>query len=256
MPIPDRPTFATADARWQCRITDDGTPTLVQTSTDDSMHSGCGALAETRHVYLDGSGVGARLAAGQATKVLELGLGTGLGWMLTAQWATRHGAPLHYLALECDLPPAVVIGQLDWQRFIDDRELVDATVQWFAAAESAVATSGDLPKLVYKQAVLQVCLGDAVDWCLGPMCHQYQQPDKRFDAVYFDPFSPESSPRLWQTDIFAAMHSVTRPGGCLASYCVNRQVRDALTAAGWEVTRVPGPIGGKREVLVARRAGD
>jgi len=83
MPIPDRPTFDTADARWQCRITDDGSPTLVQTSTDDSMHSGCGAVAETRHVYLLGSGAEARIVAGHTTRVLELGFGTGLGWLIT-----------------------------------------------------------------------------------------------------------------------------------------------------------------------------
>jgi len=256
MPIPDRPTFATADPRWLCRITDDGSPTLVQTSTDDSMHSGCGALAETRHVYLFGSGAGASLADGRPNRVLELGLGTGLGWMVTAQWAIRHGAPLYYLALESELPPAAVIRQLDWQRFIDDRELIDATLRWFAEVESAGVAMGSGPKLVFKETVLEVCLGDAADWCLGPQHRDYQQTSDRFDAVYFDPFSPETSPRLWQPDIFAAMHSVTRPGGRLASYCVNRQVRDALALAGWQVTRVPGPIGGKREVLVAERDGD
>lgn len=253
MPIPDRPTFATADARWQCRITDDGSTTLVQTSSDDSMHSGCGALAETRHVYLVGSGVESLLTSGQATRVLELGFGTGLGWLVTAQSAFTHRTPLYYLALESDLPPAAVIRQLDWHRFIDNRELVDATIQWFADAESAIASHTKVPNLIVGDAVLEVAIGDAVQWCCGPIHHRYKDSAQQFDAIYFDPFSPESSPRLWQADIFATMHDVTKPTGRLASYCVNRQVRDAMKAAGWDVGKIAGPPGGKREVLVATR---
>ena len=39
--------------------------------------------------------------------------------------------------------------------------------------------------------------------------------------------------------------------GRLVSYCVNRRVRDTLTEVGFAVNRVAGPVGGKREVLVA-----
>jgi len=252
MPIPDRPTFSTADARWQCRITDDGSPTLVQTSTDDSMHSGCGAFSETRHVYLVGSGAESSLAVGNSTRVLELGFGTGLGWLITAQAAIERHTPLFYLALETALPPAAVIRQLDWHRFISNRELVDATIQWFADVESAIALQAKIPDLVFGDATLEVSLGDAAEWCSSPIHHPYKEPDQQFDAIYFDPFSPESSPRLWQTDIFSVMRSVTKTNGRLASYCVNRQVRDSMTTAGWKVERIPGPPGGKREVLVAK----
>jgi tRNA U34 5-methylaminomethyl-2-thiouridine-forming methyltransferase MnmC len=40
----------------------------------------------------------------------------------------------------------------------------------------------------------------------------------------------------------------------LVSYCVNGQVRRALEQAGFKVMRLPGPPGGKREVLAAARA--
>ncbi len=49
------------------------------------------------------------------------------------------------------------------------------------------------------------------------------------------------------------MHRALRTGGKLDSYCVNRRVRDDLALAGFEVDRVPGPPGGKREVLVATK---
>lgn len=251
MPIPDRPTFATADPRWQYRITDDGSPTLVQTSSDDSMHSGCGALAETRHVYLCGSGAESRLATGAPTRVLELGFGTGLGWLVTAQSAIEHRAPLFYLALETVLPPAAVIRQLQWHRFIDNDELVDATIDWLEETELAIRTQAEIPKLIVGTATLSVSLGDAAEWCCGSEHHSYKNSDQQFDAIYFDPYSPEASPRLWQSDIFAVIRSITKPDGRLATYCVNRQVRDAMKSAGWIVEKKPGPPGGKREVLAA-----
>jgi tRNA U34 5-methylaminomethyl-2-thiouridine-forming methyltransferase MnmC len=254
VPIPERPTVGTADARWQCRLTDDGSPTLVQMSTNDSMHSGCGAVAETRHVYLVGSGVAERLAQHQPTRVLELGFGSGLGWLMTADEATAYGTPLFYHALESQLPPADVIRQLHWERHIRNAKLVDATIHGLELVELSLASQTPITPLRFEQATLELSCGDAVQWCLGSAHEIYQLPPNRFDAVYFDPFSPATSPRLWQPDIFTAMREVTAPDGRLASYCVNRQVRDALQVAQWVVTKVTGPPGGKREVLVARPA--
>ena len=64
------------------QITDDDSRTLIDPVGEVAFHSGSGALAETRHVYLKNSGVSARLACGKNTSVLEIGLGTGLGMLL------------------------------------------------------------------------------------------------------------------------------------------------------------------------------
>jgi len=218
------------------------------------MHSGCGAVAETRHVYLVGSGVVQRLEQRQPTRVLEVGFGSGLGWLMTADEASVHGTPLAYHGLESQLPPADVIRQLHWERHIRNAALVEATLQWLELVEVSLATQTTILPLRFEQSTLELSCGDAVQWCLGPAHEIYQLSQNRFDAVYFDPFSPATSPRLWQQDIFATMRQVTTPGSRLVSYCVNRQVRDSLSAAHWVVTKVAGPPGGKREVLVAQPA--
>jgi tRNA U34 5-methylaminomethyl-2-thiouridine-forming methyltransferase MnmC len=254
MPVPDRPTFASSDPRWQVRITDDNSPTLVQTSSGDSMHSGCGAVAETRHVYLNGSGVAQRLADQAATRVLELGFGTGMGWLLTADAAIASAAPLFYLGLENQLPPAAVIEQLDLGRFVQCHGLLEAYCDWLDSLPQRDELHDHEPATVefrFKSAGLQLHLGDAVAWCQGPAWNPYRSPNEEFDAVYFDPFSPEAAPRLWQQDIFAVMAQLLKVGGSLVSYCVSRAVRDSISAAGLIVTRTPGPTGGKREVLRA-----
>lgn len=256
MPIPERPTFDLPDPRWRLRVTDDGSPTLVQTATDDSMHSGCGALAETRHVYLEGCGVGDALRRGRAMRVLEVGFGSGLGWLLTADLAIAHSTTLFYHGLENQLAPTSVLRELDLGRFVRTPRLVEAFLDFVESVHAAGAGAANdqgsqTLQFTTGPATLSLHLGDAADWCGGDAAVHFSEPDERFDAVYFDPFSPETSPRLWQTEIFAAILSVTRPDGVLASYCVNRQVRDAMAAAGWRIAKFAGPPGGKREVLRA-----
>lgn len=271
MPIPDRLTFDSPDPRWQVRITDDGTPTLVDVASGQSMHSGCGAGAETRHVYLEGSGVAGRLDRGEPTAVLELGLGTGLGWLMTADRAAASKTPLRYLAIETELVPAAVIGSLDWGRWLADPELADAYCRWLRSVEgevsrgsvepdrgllSAPASAGretDCPVLTfrYRESTLRVLTVDAAVWLAGLGTAVAEEP---FDAIYFDPYSPEAAPRLWRAELFGQIRRVLAPHGQLVTYCVSRAVRDAMGEAGLAVRRVPGPPGGKREVLVAGHA--
>jgi hypothetical protein len=76
-----------------------------------------------------------------------------------------------------------------------------------------------------------------------------------FDAVFFDAFSPETSPELWKVEILESMFELLKEGGTLTSYCVKSHIRNLLAQVGFTVQRVPGPISGKREVLIARRSG-
>lgn len=247
MPIPTRRSFDSVDPRWRVLVTDDGSPTLVQSVTAEAMHSGCGAVAETRHVYLQMSGVAERLARGLATQVLEVGFGTGLGWLMTAEAALAVGAELRYVGLENRLPPAAVIRQLGWERHVQHPDLVGRHLDWLETLDPQSPR-----RLRIDRATLEIISADACQWCPEAGRAARSGPgSSRFDAVYFDPFSPELSPQLWQPEVFGGLRQLLRPGGTLVSYCVSRPVRDALTASGFLVHKVAGPPGGKREVLRA-----
>ena len=243
MTIPDRETFDSLDPRWLIRVTDDGSPTLVDRVTGDSMHSGCGAIAETLHVYLHNSGILERLEQQQQSRVLEVGLGTGLGCLLSAQSANRNETPLEYVALENNLAPASVITQLAG-RFQDiDALLVDSYCEILRASPSKSRIQGSLGR----RCQLTIHLGDAATW--------HGNDESPFDAIYFDPYGPDSNPELWSSAVLATMRRHLSPAGRLVSYCVSRQVRDTLTEVGFIVNRVRGPLGGKREVLIATQSG-
>ena len=71
------------------------------------------------------------------------------------------------------------------------------------------------------------------------------------DVVYFDAFSPEKQPELWSEALFCRLRQALRPGAVLTTYCAKGEVRRRLQRAGFLVERLPGPPGGKREILRA-----
>lgn len=216
------------------------------------MHSGCGAVAETRHVYLRGADVDRRLGLGLPTRVLEIGFGSGMAWLLTADHAVSRGAPLVYEALDIELPPVAVIRQLELDRYLESDGLLEAYCQWRAGLPARPAASEQASwTFQFRTASLRLRLVDAIRWCELRATAPSPPPAERFDAVYFDPYAPEASPQLWRADVFRAIGRQLSDHGKLVTYCVSRLVRDELSAAGFAVRRVPGPPGGKREVLIA-----
>lgn len=269
MPIPERPRWDSCDPRFRLLRTDDGSLTLQERTSGDTFHSGCGAVAECDHVYLRNSQVATRLVAQQATRVLELGFGTGLSFVRTASLAAAHGAALDYVALEsrplgAELMREVLLGPQRADLSGDaERTVCERLVDWWKT-QTPESGFGEEPMQRHTvqnnvqytwtmdrqkagpEVTLRLIVGRAEailgQWQLG-----------QFDAIFFDPFSPASNPELWQPPMFVRMWNVLRPGGHLVSYCVNGVVRRGLEASGFEVDRVPGPPGGKREVLVATR---
>ena len=237
-------------------LTDDGSRTLRNKLLDETFHSGCGALSECWYVYLCNSDVLDKLIARPATpvRVLELGFGTGMGWLITAAAAEVHTAALEYVSLEKELLPADVLAQIDTAS-ATEKGIADG---WIPSSFSAIrsielawlmtrqtfAPDCDIEHHVSSRNRLRLILGDAREWLRKSSI----QP---FDAIYFDAFSPSTNPELWHQEMFEQAKKLLKPDGKLVSYCVSGAVRRALLSAGFNVERLPGPPGGKREVLVA-----
>jgi len=71
------------------------------------------------------------------------------------------------------------------------------------------------------------------------------------DAFFLDGFAPARNPAMWQPRVLKALARHAAPGATLATWSVARELRDGLTACGFEVELAPG-IGGKREITLAR----
>ena len=222
--------------------TADGSRTLYSERYGQTLHSSHGAAAEARWVFLAGSGVEERLRRGAACHVLEVGFGTGLNFLVTADAARTHGARLRYAALERELPARDVLARLGHREHLRRPELAD---ELHAALDGVRDGDGWQRPLDVGDATLELALGEATDTAL---------PAVSVHAVYHDAFSPDANPELWTEAFLARLAAALVPGGALVTYTVAGAVRRALAATGLEVAKRPGPPGGKREMLFARKA--
>ncbi len=248
--------------------TDDGSLTLWDADLDETYHSGCGALAESLVVYLQYSGVAQRLMSGQSTHVLEYGLGTATAFLLTAGLAQATRTPLDYWAFENKLLSSEIWRELPLRESLVHLQqahpaqtclpidIAEHVEQLQVSLVRARATLVDDHPLDTKHEIvrwslspdvqLNVCLGDA-----RQLEVQASVPRDYFHSAYFDPFSPETNPQLWTEAALESACSHLRVSGTLTSYCVKSNVRRALQHLGMQVEKLPGPPGGKREVLRA-----
>lgn len=276
---PQRPLFPTAWPHLQIMLTDDGSRTLLDTQLGETYHSGCGALAECLVVYLRNSGVETKLQQGcskqadssmLALRLLELGFGTGMAFLLTAAAAQAYDCPLEYTSIENRLLPAEILGELKIGQAIQaaiQRGLLPAGFavaeriesEWlqFRARLPLAPSDQEITWMASEHIRLRLILSDAQHYLNNPAPAQAMTDSRTntalFDAIYYDAFSPGSNPILWSDTMLQATLSRLQPQGNLVSYCVSGPVRRSLQQAGFTVTRLPGPPGGKREVLLATK---
>ncbi|RYY99540.1 MAG: hypothetical protein EOO11_04640 [Chitinophagaceae bacterium] len=213
--------------------TKDGSHTLELPGSSTTYHSRHGAVEESRHVFLHtGFTFAAARFPGIPLLVFEMGFGTGLNALLTALEAERRRLPVCYTSIEAHPLPAEVAGALNYgdkagapQLFRDLHE-----AHW-----GGDVAAGPYFTLRKEQALLEEF-----------------RTTQRFHVIYYDAFAPSSQPELWTAERFRQLHDLLLPGGVLVTYCSKSIVRNAMSEAGFLVTKPPGPWG-KREMVRAVR---
>jgi tRNA U34 5-methylaminomethyl-2-thiouridine-forming methyltransferase MnmC len=211
----------------QVRWRDDSVP--VSSLFDDPYYSLQGGLAETRHVFLAGNHLPHRFQDGFT--IAELGFGTGLNLLATAQAFAASGLPgrISFTSFEAyPMPPADMARSL--AAFPDLAPL---------AAPLLSAWGQGARRFDLEQVAVEVIVGDA-----RAALPEWQG---RADAWYLDGFSPARNPELWGDALMAEVARHTAAGGTFASYTAAGFVRRSLQAAGFAVTRQPG-YGRKRHM--------
>lgn len=214
---------------WAFKLTGDGSHTVHSLRYGEDYHSIHGAIQESMHVFIHS---GLEAIKKQEIRVLEMGFGTGLNCLLTALYARKTGKRIYYHAIELHPLPVETLYAINYAQHNG------------IEAESLFNLIHECP---WNQEYLtdpQFCLykqeGDLLDLSLpGDL-----------DLIYFDAFSPEKQPELWEEKIFLRIFNSMEPKGILVTYCAKGQVRRNMQAAGFRVERLPGSPG-KREMLRA-----
>ena len=209
-----------SDQRDSLEWRDGGVP--VSTRFDDPYFSAYDGLAETRHVFLVGNDLPARLADG--FHIAELGFGTGLNLLATQMLWAQMGAAgtLRYTSFEAYPMPAADIARA-LQHFPDMAAIADPFLTAWGGGQRQFALPG---------MVVEVVVGDARD--------TLPRWQGQADAWFLDGFSPAKNPELWSEDLLAEVARHTVAGGSFATYTAAGHVRRALQAAGFAVERRAG----------------
>jgi len=210
---------------------DNGVP--VSARFDDPYYSLDNGLAETRYVFLDGNDLPARFRPG--FHIAELGFGTGLN-LIAARQAWRSagtGGPLRFTSFEAfPMPPE------------DALRALSAFPETAPFAEDTAALLADPSRALIRDDIeMQLIVGDARETL--PIWQG------RADAWFLDGFSPAKNPELWGADLLAEVGRHTAAHGSFATYTAAGDVRRALVAAGFDVTRQPG-YGRKRHMTTGK----
>lgn len=216
-----------ADLEWRTG----GIP--VSRRFDDPYFSLNGGLDETRHVFLAGNDLPARLVPG--FHVAELGFGTGLNLLALAQVATR---PIRFTSFEA------------FPMRLDELARAHDAFPELAAQAAQLRAGWGRGRFAVGMVTAEIIKADARDalpaW------------QGRADAWFLDGFSPAKNPELWGRDLMAEVAGHSAPGGTFATYTAAGHVRRALAAAGFQVSRAPG-FAGKRHMsrgVLAPHAGN
>ncbi|HEU4470155.1 MAG TPA: tRNA (5-methylaminomethyl-2-thiouridine)(34)-methyltransferase MnmD [Flavisolibacter sp.] len=212
--------------------TADGSHTISIPELNLTYHSRWGAIQESMHVFIQ---AGLHLSGQRkpgAVSIFEMGFGTGLNALLTAIESAKLSLPVHYTAIEPFPLTAEEISQLNYTDRLGH-----------AALFNAIHEGGwEENKTIHQHFILRKERTTLADF----------EPQQAFDLIYYDAFAPAAQPELWDLQAFQKLFSMLEPGGHLVTYCSKGDVKRAMTAAGFTVTKLPGPPG-KREMLRAEK---
>lgn len=213
----------------QLITTSDGSTSLYIPQLDETYHSVHGALQETLHVFIKN---GLQLFHNQSIAILEIGFGTGLNALVTYQEHPKLQLSLFYQTVEAYPLSWEEASQMNFTEVLSPNLHPIFEQMHRCQWETPIELS---PSFTFKKR---------------QQFFQEINDIDTFNLIYFDAFSAQIQPELWEITIFQKMYNALKTGGYLVTYAAKGSVRRALQNAGFIVERLPGPPM-KREMLRA-----
>lgn len=189
--------------------TEDGTITLYNEKFKEACHSASGATNETITHYFEGCKVAEKLENSNKIKILEVGFGTGNGFVTTFRQIKA-----------CNLDhKQILFTSLE----IDIENILWAKLNYPELKELNIDTNPI--ELDLGNIHLQIYIGDARD--------SVDKLNNTFDCIYQDAFSPKRNPRLWTVQWFKQLKKVSHPETIMSTYSASSSIRKSMREAGW-----------------------
>jgi len=211
-------------------ITNDGSHSIFNPEVNETYHSKHGAIVEAEYVFIKN---GLLAENKKQFNILEVGFGTGLNALLTAQKAQQKKIAINYHGIELYPVPKESYIQLNFTELIGEEK--SKLLQLHECEWEKEHVINNFLKLTKNKIALE----------------NYTSKNK-FDIIYFDAFSPEKQPELWTAEVFQNMYDLLKEDGFLVTYCAKGVVKRTMKAVGFEIIVLDGPPG-KRQMTRANK---
>jgi tRNA U34 5-methylaminomethyl-2-thiouridine-forming methyltransferase MnmC len=213
--------------------TADGSNTIYNPQVGENYHSKHGALQESRHVFVN-SGLQYFLEGANevAVSILEVGFGTGLNFLLSADLCTNKEIKLDYTGIEAYPLNTEMISETGYDQYIP--------IALWQKFISSYIKAQDSPVPLNPYCRLRIANCHLLDF----------QSEKQYDIIYFDAFAAAYQPEMWDEEAIGHTLRFLKPGGVFVTYAITGNLKRAVKALGCKVEKAPGAPG-KREMLRA-----
>lgn len=214
--------------------TADGSKTIFNPQFGENYHSKNGALQESQHVFVNS---GLKYYHQQTQKneisILEIGFGTGLNFLLSADYAASKDLQLSYTGLEAYPLPQHIINETGYKSFINSEVLFD---DYLSKYNSCFEKKTE----IVKQVDLKI---------ENTKLLSYTSIEK-FDIIYFDAFARVHQAEMWTEESIKHACKFLKDKGIFVTYSVTGDLKRQLKDMGFEIERPQGAAG-KREMMRA-----
>lgn len=215
--------------------TRDGSHTIYSPKFDQHYHNPNGAVAESRHVFFEQTGLLDDLARADHLTILEVGFGTGLNLMLLLDYYLTKKAEvkIDYYSVEAFPLSPETVADFNFGHHLNHPESLNLVADIFNNLSKGM---------------------NHFDLLNGISAHIFYGLFKDFnpghvdaDYLFHDAFSPGVNSELWTGDFFKKIKHYSADNVILSTYCAASKARGAMAWAGWKVGRKQGALG-KREM--------
>ena len=232
-------------------ITNDGTETFFNEEYKEAYHSTkAGAYVESLHKFVNPCKIRELSKSQKTVKILDVGFGLGYNVAVALEQAVLENPDikLNVISIEKDINVFKRIKQLN---------IPDNLVNYYRILNSGIFREEmiDNHRLnVYcvedKNLSLKVILDEG-----RKVIKLLKNSKMKFDAIFYDAFSPKVNTEMWTVDIFKLIKNLIKEEGILATYSASLAVRKGLIEAGFKVGLVE-PVGRKSYSTVATLKGN
>lgn len=217
--------------------TADGSKTIYNEQVGEHYHSIHGAVQESRHVFLE-SGLKYFLKqSGQNhVSILEAGFGTGLNFLLSAEYCSQNEIGLRYTGIEAYPLPVDLIRECAYHQFVNEEIWDSLILNYDKSFRQEIFTDPFIQLEIIQQELSGF------------------NSRRLFDILYFDAFAVSKQPEMWTLQSLGHICNFLRPGGIFVTYAMNGNLKRNMKTLGFQLEKVPGAAG-KREMLRATRSG-